>query len=136
MKTIKKIWAILLVCGILLVPAFSASAAEWEPENIEVLFVDENGEEVHVTKEMADSFMEQLDTDKEINISTVLGENLRASCTHIPCNQVETTLYGHTKISNTECWVYTKRAIVCKCCGAALKSLSDWKFAYSHAPHF
>lgn len=136
MKTIKKMWSILLMCGILLVPVLSVSAAEQKPEKIEVSFVDENGEEVRVTKEMADSFMEQLDTDKEMSTSTFPENNLRASCTHIPCNQVETTLYGHAKISNTECWVYTKRAIVCKCCGAALKSLSDWQFAYSHAAHF
>lgn len=61
--------------------------------------------------------------------------DLVVSCTHIPCNQVKTTLYGHAKVSPTECWVYTKRVIMCKCCGAALKSLSDWQFAYSHAPH-
>ena len=136
MKTIKKMWSILLVCGIILVPALSVSAAEREAEKIEVSFVDENGEEVRVTKEMADSFMKQLDTDKEISASTSPEKILRASCTHIPCNQVETTLYGHAKISSTECWVYTKRAIICKCCGAALKSLSEWQFAYSHAPHF
>ena len=99
MKTIKKIWSILLVCGLILVPTISVSAAEQEPVNI------------------------------------VSDKNLRASCTHIPCNQVKTTLYGHAKVSPTECWVYTKRVIMCKCCGAALKSLSDWQFAYSHAPH-
>lgn len=134
MKTIKKIWGILLVCGLILVPTFSASAAEQEPKKVEVSFLDENGGEVSVTEEIADSFMKQLDVDKEINI--ISSGNLRASCTHIPCNQVETTLYGHAKVSLTECWVYTKRVIMCKCCGAALKSLSDWQFSYSHAAHF
>ena len=104
-----------------------------EAEKVEVSFFNENGEEVSVSEEIADSFMEQLDVDKEVNI--VSDKNLRASCTHIPCNQVKTTLYGHAKVSPTECWVYTKRVIMCKCCGAALKSLSDWQFAYSHAPH-
>ena len=99
----------------------------------EVVFFNENGEEVSVSEEIADSFMEHLDVDKEVNI--VSDKNVRASCTHIPCNQVKTTLYGHAKVSPTECWVYTKRVIMCKCCGAALKSLSDWQFAYSHAPH-
>ena len=129
MKTIKKIWSILLVCGLILVPTISVSAAEQEPEKVEVSFFNENGEEVSVSEEIADSFMEQLDVDKEVNI--VSDKNLRASCTHIPCNQVKTTLYGHAKVSPTECWVYTKRVIMCKCCGAALKSLSDWQFAYS-----
>ena len=92
MKTIKKIWSILLVCGLILVPTISVSAAEQEPEKVEVSFFNENGEEVSVSEEIADSFMEQLDVDKEVNI-------------------------------------------MCKCCGAALKSLSDWQFAYSHAPH-
>ena len=133
LKTIKKIWSILLVCGLILVPTISVSAAEQEPEKVEVSFFNENGEEVSVSEEIADSFMEQLDVDKEVNI--VSDKNLRASCTHIPCNQVKTTLYGHAKVSPTECWVYTKRVIMCKCCGAALKSLSDWQFAYSHAPH-
>ncbi|MFQ9889937.1 MAG: hypothetical protein ACLRWM_05950 [Streptococcus sp.] len=76
--------------------------------------------------------MEQLDVDKEVNI--VSDKNLRASCTHIPCNQVKTTLYGHAKVSPTECWVYTKE-LLCANAVAALKSLSDWQFAYSHAPH-
>lgn len=134
MKTIKKLWSVLLVCGLILVPIFSVSAAEQEPEKVEVLFFNGNGEEVSVSEEIADSFMKQLDTDKEIKL--VSEKNLRASCTHIPCNQVETTLYGHAKVSLTECWVYTKRAIMCQCCGAALKSLSDWQFAYSHASHF
>ena len=129
----QKIWSILLVCGLILVPTISVSAAEQEPEKVEVSFFNENGEEVSVSEEIADSFMEQLDVDKEVNI--VSDKNLRASCTHIPCNQVKTTLYGHAKVSPTECWVYTKRVIMCKCCGAALKSLSDWQFAYSHAPH-
>ena len=114
-------------------PTISVSAAVQEPEKVEVSFFNENGEEVSVSEEIADSFMEQLDVDKEVNI--VSDKNLRASCTHIPCNQVKTTLYGHAKVSPTECWVYTKRVIMCKCCGAALKSLSDWQFAYSHAPH-
>lgn len=135
MNIIKKIWCALLVCGLILVPTVSASAAEQEPKKVEVSFLNENGDEVSVTEEIADSFMEQLDVDKETNI-IVSRKTLRASCTHIPCNQVETTLYGHAKISAAECWVYTKRVIMCKCCGAALKSLSDWQFAYSHAPHF
>lgn len=134
MKTIKKIWSVLLVCGLILAPTFSVSAAEQEAEKVEVSFYNENGQEVSVSNEIADSFMEQLDTDKEM--STVSKKIMKASCTHIPCNQVETTLYGHAKISSSECWVYTKRVILCKCCGAALKSLSDWQFAYSHAPHF
>lgn len=112
MKTIKKIWSILLVCGLILVPTISVSAAEQEPEKVEVSFFNENGEEVSVSEEIADSFMEQLDVDKEVNI--VSDKNLRASCTHIPCNQVKTTLYGHAKVSPTECWVYTKRVIIYK----------------------
>lgn len=117
--------------------AFSVSAAEQKLEKIEVLFLDENGEEVSVTKEMADSFIKQLNINKEINIRNSSKIISRASCTHIPCNQVETTLYSHTKVSTTECRVYTKRAIVCQCCGAILKSLSsEWQFAYSHTPHF
>ena len=87
MKTIKKIWSILLVCGLILVPTISVSAAEQEPEKVEVSFFNENGEEVSVSEEIADSFMEQLDVDKEVNI--VSDKNLRASCTHIPCNQVK-----------------------------------------------
>ena len=46
MKTIKKIWSILLVCGLILVPTISVSAAEQEPEKVEVSFFNENGEEV------------------------------------------------------------------------------------------
>ena len=38
MKTIKKIWSILLVCGLILVPTISVSAAEQEPEKVEVSF--------------------------------------------------------------------------------------------------
>lgn len=64
MKTIKKIWSILLVCGLILVPTISVSAAEQEPEKVEVSFFNENGEEVSVSEEIADSFMEQLDVDK------------------------------------------------------------------------
>ena len=79
MKTIKKIWSILLVCGLILVPTISVSAAEQEPEKVEVSFFNENGEEVSVSEEIADSFMEQLDVDKEVNI--VSDKNLRASCT-------------------------------------------------------
>lgn len=39
MKTIKKIWSILLVCGLILVPTISVSAAEQEPEKVEVHFL-------------------------------------------------------------------------------------------------
>ena len=46
----------------------SVSAAEQEPEKVEVSFFNENGEEVSVSEEIADSFMEQLDVDKEVNI--------------------------------------------------------------------
>ena len=49
MKTIKKIWSILLVCGLILVPTISVSAAEQEPEKVEVSFFNENGEEVSVS---------------------------------------------------------------------------------------
>ena len=62
-ETIKKIWSILLVCGLILVPTISVSAAEQEPEKVEVSFFNENGEEVSVSEEIADSFMEQLDVD-------------------------------------------------------------------------
>ena len=55
MKTIKKIWSILLVCGLILVPTISVSAAEQEPEKVEVSFFNENGEEVSVSEEIADS---------------------------------------------------------------------------------
>lgn len=134
MKTIKKTWSILLACVLILVPALSVSAAEKEIEKVEISFFNEDGEAVSVTEAMAESLMEQVGTDKEQGI--VKEKALKGSCSHIPCNQVETTLYGHAKISAYECWVYTKRAIVCKCCGAALESLSDWKFAYSHATHF
>ena len=134
MKTIRKIWSILLVCGLILALAVNASAAEGQLEKVEVLFLDEAGERVSVTEEIADSFMEKLDVEKSVSI--VPAKTMRASCTHIPCNQVETTLYGHAKVSATECWVYTKRVIICKCCNATLKSLSDWQFAYSHAAHF
>lgn len=134
MKTIKKTWSILLACVLILAPALSVSAAAKETEKVELSFFNENGEAVSVTEEMAESLMEQVGADKEQGIA---NENaLKGSCSHIPCNHVETTLYGHAKISAYECWVYTKKAIVCKCCGAALKSLSDWQFAYSHAAHF
>ena len=51
MKTIKKMWSILLVCGIILVPALSVSAAEREAEKIEVSFdeplnIDVDGNEL------------------------------------------------------------------------------------------
>ena len=46
MKTIKKIWSILLVCGLILVPTISVSAAEQEPEKVEVSFFNENGERI------------------------------------------------------------------------------------------
>lgn len=134
MKTIKKICSVLLACGLILVPALGVSAAEKETEKVEISFFNEDGEAVSVTEEMVESFMEQVGSDKEHGI--VNEKTLKGSCSHIPCNQVETTLYGHAKISASECWVYTKRAIVCKCCGAALKSLSDWQFAYKHAAHF
>ena len=52
MKTIKKIWSILLVCGLILVPTISVSAAEQEPEKVEVSFFNENGEEVSVSEEI------------------------------------------------------------------------------------
>lgn len=134
MKTIRKIFSMLLICGIILVPTVSVSAAEQESKEVEISFFNESGEEVSVTEEIADSFVKQLGADKETSFAS--EKTLRASCTHIPCNQVETTLYGHAKISSYECWVYTKRVIMCKCCNATLKSLSDWQFAYSHAPHF
>lgn len=134
MRVIKKTWSILLACVLILAPTLSVSAAEKETEKVEISFFNEEGEAVSVTEEMAETLMEQVGEDKE---QVIINEKaLKGSCSHIPCNQVETTLYGHAKISAYECWVYTKRAIVCKCCGAAIKSLSDWQFAYSHAPHF
>lgn len=123
MKTIKKTWSILLACVLILVPALSVSAAEKKIEKV-----------VSITEEMAKSLMEQVGAGKEQGI--VNEKALKGACSHVPCTQVETTLYRHAKISAYECWVYTKRAIVCKCCGAALESLSNWKFAYSHAAHF
>lgn len=39
MKTIKKIWSILLVCGLILVPTISVSAAEQEPERLKFHFL-------------------------------------------------------------------------------------------------
>ena len=134
MRTIKKTWSILLACALILVPTLSVSAAEKELEKVEISFFNENGESVSVTEEMAEALMEQIEADKK---QVVVNEKtLKGSCSHIPCNHVETTLYGHANISASECWVYTKRALICKCCGATLKSLSDWQFAYSHAPHF
>ncbi|MFQ9889936.1 MAG: hypothetical protein ACLRWM_05945 [Streptococcus sp.] len=35
----QKIWSILLVCGLILVPTISVSAAEQEPEKVEVSFL-------------------------------------------------------------------------------------------------
>lgn len=122
MRTIKKTWSILLSCVLILVPALSVSAAEKEIEKVEISFFNEDGEAVSVTEEMAESLMEQVGEDKEQGIINETA--LNGSCSHIPCNQVETALYGHDKINAYECWVYTKRAIVCKCCCAALKSLS------------
>lgn len=134
MKVIKKICGLILVCGFILGTAFSVSAADRESPKVEIQFFNEAGDEVKVTKEMVDSLIKQLDVD--IETSSVYKNTLRNDCTHIPCNQVATTLYSHVKISASECWVYTKRATVCKCCGAVLRSLSNWKFAYSHATHF
>ena len=134
MKKIRKIWSVLLLCGLILVPTLGVSATECEREEVEISFLNKNGEKVSVTEEIVESFMEQLDIDRPINI--VQKKALRASCTHASCNQVKTTIYGHAKISSTECRVYSKSVIVCQCCNATLKSLSDWQFAYSHAAHF
>lgn len=100
MKTIKKIWSILLVCGLILVPTISVSAAEQEPEKVEVSFFNENGEEVSVSEEIADSFMEQLDVDKEVNI--VSDKNLRACV--IP--DTEESVYIST--NNLRCYFYNE----------------------------
>ena len=81
MKTIKKIWSILLVCGLILVPTISVSAAEQEPEKVEVSFFNENGEEVSVSEVNSRILFMEISLGlliKEVNI--VSDKNLRASC--------------------------------------------------------
>lgn len=115
---------------------FSVTAmAEGRPENkgqsIEITFSDEYGDEITVPEEMVDELLKVCDLDDNVSYNVIQ----KSSCTHIPCNQVTGTVTAHVKVSSSECWVYSMRAILCKCCGAPVKALSSWTFQYSHAAH-
>lgn len=135
MKLIKKIFTMLGIC-VLALSLTVLTKADSE-EKIRILVLNENGETVNVTGDIMSDLLEQLRMDVPISSDfEEISQTLQTSCTHIPCNQVEDTLSAHVRISSTECWVYTKRVLICRCCGAAVKSLSDWKLSYSHKAHF
>lgn len=134
MKKIRKLIAFVSMLSIFALFSVTAMAEE-RPENkeqsIEITFSDEYGDEITVPEEMVDELLKVCNFDDNVSYDAVQ----RSSCTHIPCNHVTGTVTAHVKVSSTECWVYSMKAIICKCCGAPLEALSSWTFQYSHAAH-
>lgn len=134
MKKIRKLIAFVSMLSIFTLFSVTAMAEE-RPENkgqsIEITFSDEYGDEITVPEEMVDELLKVCDLDDNVSYNGIQ----KSSCTHIPCNQVTGTVTAHVKVSSSECWVYSMRAILCKCCGAPVKALSSWTFQYSHAAH-
>lgn len=134
MKKIRKLIAFVSMLSIFTLFSVTAMAEE-RPENkgqsIEITFSDEYGDEITVPEEMVDELLKVCDFDDNVSYNVIQ----KSSCTHIPCNQVTGTVTAHVKVSSSECWVYSMRAILCKCCGAPVKALSSWTFQYSHAAH-
>lgn len=134
MKKIRKLIAFVSMLSIFALFSVTAMAEE-RPENkeqsIEIAFLDEYGDEITVPEEMVDELLKVCDFDDDVSYNVIQ----KSSCTHIPCNTVNGTVTAHVKVSSTECWVYSMRAILCKCCGAPVKALSSWTFQYSHAAH-
>ena len=134
MKKIRKLIAFVSMLSIFTLFSVTAMAEE-RPENkgqsIEITFSDEYGDEINVPEEMVDELLKVCDLDDNVSYNVIQ----KSSCTHIPCNQVTGTVTAHVKVSSSECWVYSMRAILCKCCGAPVKALSSWTFQYSHAAH-
>lgn len=132
----RKFGAVCLSLCLLLSTATVAQAApvtENQTTQIEVRLYDESGEELEIGKENAEIVADLLEEITGEKGNPVIAN--RGSCTHIPCQQYEGYLYAHTKVSTTECWVYRMKAVICKCCGGAVKSLSGWEYQYSHKPH-
>lgn len=69
MKTIKKLSSVLVAGGLILVSVLSVSAAEQKKEEVEVVFFNEAGASVRVTKEIEDSLKKQVVADRE-NVGT------------------------------------------------------------------
>ena len=134
MKKIRKLIAFVSMLSIFTLFSVTAMAEE-RPENkgqsIEITFSDEYGDEITVPEEMVDELLKVCALDGNVSNNVIQ----KSSCTHIPCNQVTGTVTAHVKVSSSECWVYSMRAILCKCCGAPVKALSSWTFQYSHAAH-
>lgn len=59
------------------------------------------------------------------------NSGVRASCTHIPCNQVTDTVWQH-RHNGLRCDVYTANATWCKCCNTILQFNSGWVYSYTH----
>ena len=134
MKKIRKLIAFVSMLSIFALFSVTAMAEE-RPENkeqsIEITFSDEYGDEITVPEEMVDELLKVCNFDDNVSYDAVQ----RSTCTHIPCNHVTGTVTAHVKVSSTECWVYSMKAIICKCCGAPLEALSSWTFQHSHAAH-
>lgn len=118
---------------VLLTSSVNVWAKSEEGETLKFRFYNEEGKEINISKDMVALLFERLERDgKKCEES---GISLFASCSHVPCNSYEGTVISHAEVSPVQCWVYTMRAIICKCCGAPIKKLSDWTFSYSHPSH-
>lgn len=138
MKKTKKLLALLMALSMVIASnSVIALAAEREPvkvdSEVEVVLYDENGQEISLATSDGQIISDLL---KEVTGNEVKYEIQGRACSHIPCNSYEGYLIGHAKVSPTECWVYRMRAIICKCCGGAIKSLSGWQLQYTHAAHW
>lgn len=133
MKKTKMLLSMLLLVTILFTSSSNVWANSIEGNTFKIRFYNEDGKEINVSKNMVTLLLEQLERDgKKGNDNSI---SLFASCSHVPCNSYEGTVISHVEISPTQCWVYTMRAIICKCCNAPIKKLSDWVFSYSHPAH-
>lgn len=134
----RKLGFLLLMLCLLFSMTITANAESTSEEkvknDIEIVLYNEKGEIVSWNEENAKIVSQLLEEISGEQMNAIM-EN-RAACTHIPCNQYEGYLYGHAKISSTECWVYRMKAIICKCCGGAIRQLSGWEFQYSHTAHW
>ena len=134
----RKFGILLLMVCLLFSMTVTVNAASTSEENekndIEIVLYNENGEIVNLNEENAGIVSQLLEENSGEQVNATVTN--RAACTHIPCNQYDGYLYAHAKISTTECWVYRMHAIICKCCGGAVKQLSGWEFQYSNSAHW
>lgn len=55
-----------------------------------------------------------------------------SSCTHIPCNRVNTYIYRHDQMEgSTICSVWELPVVKCLCCNKIIES-GEWHFLYVH----